>query len=123
MGFFSLEEISEGLLYDPRDIKRFNEVDGYAMMFVQHGQYGKTFDEKKALKQFHDAMNWRKQNNVYGKFILFLLSKNPHFILLDISTSEFPAAVIDRRMMFYKNHDVNNSPIRKRDFPKDLIRI
>lgn len=67
--FFTLEEISEGLLFDPRDIKRFNEVDGYAMMFVQHGQYGKAFDEKKALKQFQDAMTWRKQNNVYGRHV------------------------------------------------------
>ncbi len=37
-------------------------------MFVQHGQYGKAFDEKKALRIFHDAMVWRKENNVYGKF-------------------------------------------------------
>ena len=63
---FSLEEISEGLLYDPRDIQRFNENDDYAMMFVQHGQYGTTFDEKRALKIFNDAMVWRKQNNIYG---------------------------------------------------------
>jgi hypothetical protein len=65
---FVLEEISEGQVYDPRDIQRFNEVDGYALMFIQHGQYGKTFDEKKALRIFHDAMIWRKQNNTYGKF-------------------------------------------------------
>jgi hypothetical protein len=37
-------------------------------MFVQHGQYGKIFDEKKGLRQFHDAMVWRKQNDAYGKF-------------------------------------------------------
>lgn len=64
---FSLEDISEGLLYDPRDIQRFNENDGYAMMFVQHGQYENTFDEKRALKIFHEAMIWRKQNNIFGR--------------------------------------------------------
>jgi hypothetical protein len=36
-------------------------------MFIQHGQYGKTFDEKKALSHFHGAMIWRKQNKNYGK--------------------------------------------------------
>jgi len=36
-------------------------------MFIQHGQYGKTFDEKKALRLFHEAMIWRKQNKAYGK--------------------------------------------------------
>jgi hypothetical protein len=36
-------------------------------MFIQHGQYEKTFDTKKALQHFHEAMIWRKQNNVYGK--------------------------------------------------------
>jgi hypothetical protein len=43
-------------------------------MFVQHGQYGKTFDEKKGLHQFNEAMVWRKQHNVYGKF--FFLSRD-----------------------------------------------
>jgi hypothetical protein len=65
---FFLEQISEDQEYDSRDIKRFNEVDEYVLMFIQHGQYGKTFDEKKALRQFHDAMVWRKQNNIYGKY-------------------------------------------------------
>jgi hypothetical protein len=64
---FSLEQINEGEEYDPRDIKRFNEVDEYAQMFIQHAQYGKIFDTKKALQHFHEAMIWRKQNNVYGK--------------------------------------------------------
>ncbi len=64
----SLEQISEGQEYDPRDIQRFNEADGYTLMFIQHGQYGKTFDEKNALRHFHESMIWRKQKNVYGKY-------------------------------------------------------
>lgn len=54
-------------MYDARDIQRFNENDDYARMFVEHGQYGKTFDNTKAFKVFHDAMSWRKTNNIYGK--------------------------------------------------------
>lgn len=34
------------------------------------------------------------------------------FLRLDISTDEFPALLFDRRVVFYKNHDINNSPIR-----------
>ena len=68
----SLEQLSEGQQYDARDINRFHEVDEYTFMFIQHGQYGKTFDEQKSLRQFHDAMVWRKQNNVYGKFFSHL---------------------------------------------------
>jgi len=41
------KQITEGQEYDPRDITRFNEVDEYATLFIQHSQYGKTFDEKK----------------------------------------------------------------------------
>lgn len=88
------KEISEGQVYDPRDIQRFNENDDYAGMFVEHGQYGKTFDEKKALKVFHDAMSWRKANNIY-----------------DISTSAFPAEYFDRRAIYFQSSDVNNAPI------------
>jgi len=88
------KQISEGKEYDPRDIKRFNEVDEHALMFVQHGQYGKKFDEKDALDTFHEAMKWRKQHNTY-----------------DISPDRFPASFFERGAIFYKNHDVNNCPI------------
>lgn len=67
---FILEQISDGEEYDARDIQRFNENDQYPIMFVQHGQYGKTFDDKKALRHFNEAMVWRKQNNVYGKYLI-----------------------------------------------------
>lgn len=68
---FPIEQISEGHEYDERDIKRFNEIDEYTLMFIQHGQFGKTFDEKHALHHFHEAMTWRKQNKVYGKFNIY----------------------------------------------------
>jgi hypothetical protein len=32
--------ISQGQLYDSRDLKRFNEIDAYSLMFIQHGQFG-----------------------------------------------------------------------------------
>jgi hypothetical protein len=81
-------------------------------MFVQHGQYGKTFDEKKALRIFHDAMVWRKENNVYGKFTKdrSLFSNQ---IILDTSPERFPQEYLERHAIFFKNHDVNNAPIRK----------
>ena len=62
-----IEHIAEGVEYDARDIERFRTVDEYATMFIQYGQYGKTFDEAKALQQFHDVMHWRQQNKAYGK--------------------------------------------------------
>ncbi len=65
----SLEQISEGQEFNENDIKRFNEVDGYTLMFIRHGQYGKTFDEQKAFRIFHDAMVWRKQNQTYGEYL------------------------------------------------------
>ena len=64
--FVSSEQINEGQEYDARDIKRFNDIDDYASMFVQHLQYGKIFDEQKAFRIFHETMTWRKQNKVYG---------------------------------------------------------
>ncbi len=64
---FSLENISEGQEYDPKDIQRFNEVDEYTLMFIQHGQFGTSFDQERALRVFNGSMTWRKQNNVYGK--------------------------------------------------------
>lgn len=67
--FFSyLEEISDDKEFNANDIKRFNENDDYVLMIIQHGQTTKTFDEPKALRCFHDAMIWRKQHNIYGKF-------------------------------------------------------
>lgn len=36
-------------------------------MFIEHGQFGSTFDEDRALRVFNTAMEWRKKNNVYGK--------------------------------------------------------
>jgi len=50
--------------------------------------------KKKALRQFHEAMVWRKQNNVY-----------------DTSPERFPADYFQRHVIFYKHHDVNNCPI------------
>ena len=32
----------------------------------------------------------------------------------DISTNQFPANYFDRQGIFFKNHDINNNPIRKR---------
>ncbi|CAF1118614.1 unnamed protein product [Adineta steineri] len=88
------KQINEGQEYDERDIKRFNEIDEYALMFVRHAQYGKTFDEQKGFYHFNEAMTWRKQNNAY-----------------DISTDRFPSSYFDRHAVFYKNHDVNNSRV------------
>jgi len=48
-------------------------------MFIQHGQFGSTFDEDRALRIFNGAMSWRKEHNVYGiilikiKLILFFI--------------------------------------------------
>ena len=114
MSVFTLEQISEGQ-YDPRDIQRFNEVDEYALMFVQHGQYGKTFDEKKGFYHFHEAMIWRKQNNAYGKFFSYreIIKILFEIFILDISTDRFPANYFERHAIFYENHDVNKCPICK----------
>jgi len=37
------------------------------------------------------------------------------FILffIDISTDEFPANYFDRHAIYFKNHDMNNNPLRK----------
>ncbi|CAF4155821.1 unnamed protein product, partial [Rotaria magnacalcarata] len=32
------KNISEGQLYDTRDLERFNTDDAYTLMFIQHGQ-------------------------------------------------------------------------------------
>ncbi|CAF0896486.1 unnamed protein product [Adineta ricciae] len=88
------EQINEGQEYDARDIKRFDDVDDYARMFIQHLQYGKTFDEQKAFRIFHETMTWRKQNKVY-----------------DISTDLFPANYFDRHAIYFQNHDMNNIPL------------
>jgi hypothetical protein len=62
-----LEELAEQNLYNINDIQRFNEIDAYARMFIEHAQNGKTFDENKACRLFHDTMLWRQTNNVYGR--------------------------------------------------------
>ncbi|CAF3782356.1 unnamed protein product [Rotaria socialis] len=85
------KEISDDKQFDTNDIKRFNENDDYALMIIQHGQTAKTFDEPKALRCFHDTMIWRKQNNIY-----------------DVSLDQFPATYLERRAIYYKNHDINN---------------
>jgi hypothetical protein len=36
-------------------------------MFIQHGQFGATFDQDRALRVFNGAMSWRKTNQVFGK--------------------------------------------------------
>lgn len=115
-----LGEINEGQLYDSRDIQRFNEIDEYALMFVQHGQLGTTFDETRALRVFNASMIWRRANRVYGKVelkieLLFCLNAVNIFccILIDISTEEFPVNYFDRNGIYFKNHDINNHPIRK----------
>ena len=69
---FYLEQISDGQEYDSRDLKRFNELDEYTLMFIQHGQHETVFNERKAFRYFHEAMTWRKQNNVYGTFFFIL---------------------------------------------------
>ncbi|CAF0933238.1 unnamed protein product [Rotaria sordida] len=82
------KQISEGQLYDARDIERFNTVDLYTLMFIQHGQFGTSFNQERALHVFNAAMSWRKRHNVY-----------------DISTDEFPAEYIDRQVVYFKNND------------------
>ena len=63
---FSLEQISQGQLYDARDIQRFNEIDAYTLMFIQHGQLGSSFDQDRALSVFDGSMSWRKRHDVHG---------------------------------------------------------
>lgn len=63
---FSLEQITEDHRYDPRDIQRFNELDAYTLMFIQHGQLGSSFDQDRALSVFDGSMSWRKRHDVHG---------------------------------------------------------
>ncbi|CAF2867549.1 unnamed protein product, partial [Rotaria sp. Silwood2] len=88
------KQISEGEIYDARDIERFNKIDEYTLMFIQHGQFGTSFNQDRALHIFDESMSWRKQHNVY-----------------DISTSAFPAEYFDRNIIYYKNYDKFNHPI------------
>lgn len=64
---YCLEEIAEGQLYDARDLERFNTNDAYTLMFIQHGQFGTTFNEGRALHCFNGSLSWRKTHNVFGK--------------------------------------------------------
>ncbi|UJR26065.1 hypothetical protein I4U23_007411 [Adineta vaga] len=89
------KQITEGQAYDARDIKRFNEIDEYALMFIQHMQYDKTFDEQKALRIFHEAM-FQNYTNIH---------------IIDISTNHFPSSYFDRHAIFLQNHDMNNLPL------------
>ena len=110
-----VEEIADGQEYDPRDIQRFKEIDEYATMFIQHGQFQAEFDLDRALRIFHGAMTWRKRHHVYGKmracsiFILLFLS-------LDISPNEFPSHYFDRHAIYFRNQDTNNHPLRNEGF-------
>ncbi|UJR22873.1 hypothetical protein I4U23_025902 [Adineta vaga] len=101
------KEIAQGELFDARDLQRFNENDEYTLMFIQHGQFGTTFDQDRALRVFNDSLAWRKRHNVY-----------------DISPSEFPAEFFDRKAVYFQHHDKYNNPIlnfavRKLDKSKD----
>ncbi|CAF2906770.1 unnamed protein product [Rotaria sp. Silwood2] len=87
-------QISEGQLYDARDIERFNTIDAYTVMFIQHGQFSTSFNQERALSTFNGSMSWRKRHNVH-----------------DISTSEFPADYFDRHAIYFKNHDKYDNPI------------
>ncbi len=75
-GYFRLEQISEGQAYDARDIQRFNEVDQYTLMFIQHGQFGTSFNQDRALRIFDESLSWRKKQNVYGKNKFLLMEKS-----------------------------------------------
>ncbi|CAM4800151.1 unnamed protein product [Rotaria magnacalcarata] len=88
------KQISDGQQYDRRDIQRFNHIDEYTLMFIQHGQFGTTFDKNRAFHIFDAAMTWRKTNNVY-----------------DVSTDEFPAEYFDRNAIYFKNRDMHNHPL------------
>lgn len=115
---FVLEQISEGQRYDPRDIRRFNEIDEYTTMFIQHGQFSANFDEDRACRIFHAAMSWRKENKVYGNYFFFSIFY-PLFVFGDISTNEFPANFFERNAIYFKNHDIYNNPLsmfRGRDY-------
>jgi len=35
-------------------------------MFIQHGQFGQSFDEDRAFRIFNGSMSWRKKHHVYG---------------------------------------------------------
>jgi hypothetical protein len=80
-------------------------------MFIQHGQFGTSFDQERALRVFNGSLSWRKRHNVYGNDNLFIYEKK-NFII-DISTNDFPAEYFDRHAIFFKNHDKYNNPIRK----------
>jgi hypothetical protein len=51
-------------------------------MFIQHGQFGLSFDEDRALRIFNSAMNWRKKHNVYGIILIKIKLILNLFILL-----------------------------------------
>jgi hypothetical protein len=36
-------------------------------MFIQHGQFGASFDQDRALRVFNGSLSWRKRHHVYGK--------------------------------------------------------
>ena len=82
MSFFVVEQISEGV-YDPRDLKRFNEIDDYTLTFIQHGQFGTSLNRDRVLHVFDAAMSWRKRHNVYGKkFRLMQNIRNEIFLVI-----------------------------------------
>ena len=36
-------------------------------MFIQHGQFGSSFDQDRAFNVFNGAMSWRKRHDVHGR--------------------------------------------------------
>ena len=50
-------------------------------MFIQHGQFGKTFDQERALRVFDGSLSWRKRHNVYGKENLSMMSNVKQILL------------------------------------------
>ncbi len=44
-------------------------------MFIQHGQFGTSFNQDRALRIFDESLSWRKKQNVYGKNKFLLMEK------------------------------------------------
>ena len=98
-----LEQLADGEEYDRRDIERFNQNDEYTLMFIQHGQYGSTFNEERALRLFDGAMKWRKQNQVYGNN--GLTKRFSSWLFSEISLNEAAEKFIERHVIFFQNQD------------------
>ena len=45
--------------------------------------------------------------------VIFLLNPSAlFFLVLDVSTNEFPANYFERNAIYFKNHDMYNNPLR-----------